>query len=128
MADSGGSQPLRLTSVEQVFHPCEVSATSKSQRLGNWRPLRWAQSPSEGLNPGRLAGQAFDGQPSVGPNRIYPHLLRHSFATQMLPWGMNPIQLKDILGHSSLAMLDRVYSHLAPTDAYQALIEALREE
>ena len=60
--------------------------------------------------------------------RIYPHLLRHSFATQMLRRGMNPIQLKDILGHSSLAMLDRVYSHLAPTDAYQALIEALREE
>jgi len=25
-------------------------------------------------------------------------------------------------------MLDRVYSHLAPTDAYQALLEALREE
>jgi site-specific recombinase XerD len=60
--------------------------------------------------------------------RIYPHLLRHSFATQMLRRGMNPIQLKDILGHSSLAMLDRVYSHLAPTDAYQALIEALRTE
>lgn len=60
--------------------------------------------------------------------RIYPHLLRHSFATQMLRKGMNPIQLKDILGHSSLAMLDRVYSHLAPTDAYAALIEALRED
>jgi len=59
--------------------------------------------------------------------RVYPHLLRHSFATEMLRRGMHPIQLRDILGHSSLAMLDRVYSHLAPTDAYAALIEALQE-
>lgn len=60
--------------------------------------------------------------------RVYPHLFRHSFATQMLRRGMNPVQLRDILGHTSLAMVDRVYSHLAPTDAYQALIDALRAE
>lgn len=60
--------------------------------------------------------------------RVYPHLFRHSFATQMLRRGMNPIQLRDILGHTSLAMVDRVYSHLAPTDAYQALLDALRVE
>src|SRR5207302_4128188 len=34
--------------------------------------------------------------------RVYPHLLRHSFATEALARGMNPIQLADILGHSSL--------------------------
>src|SRR5712692_1959963 len=34
---------------------------------------------------------------------------------------MNPVQLKDILGHSSLAMITNVYSHLAPEDAYAAL-------
>lgn len=60
--------------------------------------------------------------------RIHPHLFRHSFATHMLRRGMNPLQLRDILGHSSLAMLDRVYSHLAPSDAYSALVEALRDD
>lgn len=58
--------------------------------------------------------------------RVYPHLLRHSFATHMLHRGMNPIQLRNILGHSSLAMLDRVYSHLVPSDAYSALVKAFR--
>jgi len=58
--------------------------------------------------------------------RVYPHLLRHSYATHLLRKGVNPIQAKDILGHSSLAMLDRVYSHLAPADAYMAALRALQ--
>ncbi len=48
--------------------------------------------------------------------RVYPHLFRHSFATWALSQGMNPVQLKDILGHSSLAMITNVYGHLAPED------------
>lgn len=35
---------------------------------------------------------------SGAEKRVYPHLLRHSFATHQLPRGMNPIQLADILG------------------------------
>jgi integrase/recombinase XerD len=35
--------------------------------------------------------------------RIYPHLLRHSFATEMLNRRMDAITLSRILGHSSLA-------------------------
>jgi len=50
--------------------------------------------------------------------RVYPHLLRHSFATWALRRRMNPVQLKDILGHSSLAMITNVYSRLGPEDAY----------
>jgi integrase/recombinase XerD len=57
--------------------------------------------------------------------RVYPHLLRHSFATYQLTRGMNPIQLADILGHASLVMLHRTYSHLAPSDAYEAMVTTL---
>lgn len=58
--------------------------------------------------------------------RVHPHLLRHSFATELLRRGVNPIQVRDILGHTSLAMIDRVYSHLTTSDAHRALIDALR--
>lgn len=57
--------------------------------------------------------------------RVYPHLLRHSYATWALTRGMNPIQLAQILGHSSLAMIQTVYSHLSPSDAYEAMVRAL---
>jgi integrase/recombinase XerD len=60
--------------------------------------------------------------------RVYPHLLRHSLATELLRRGMNPIQLKDILGHGSLAMIDQVYSHLAPPDAYTAMLRAFPDD
>jgi len=57
---------------------------------------------------------------------VHPHLLRHSLATELLRRGVNPVQVRDILGHTSLAMIDRVYSHLSPADASRALVRALR--
>lgn len=59
--------------------------------------------------------------------RVYPHLLRHSFATEALRRGMNPVQLAQILGHSGLQMIDRVYSHLTTSDAHDALMRMLSE-
>lgn len=57
--------------------------------------------------------------------RVHTHLLRHSFATEALRRGMNPVQLTRILGHNSLRMIERVYSHLTPDDGYDALIAML---
>jgi integrase/recombinase XerD len=57
--------------------------------------------------------------------RVHPHLLRHSFATEALRRGMNPIQLAQILGHSGLRMIESVYSHLNTTDAYEAMMRML---
>lgn len=57
--------------------------------------------------------------------RVYPHLFRHSYATWALSRGINPIMLAQILGHSSLAMIQNVYSHLSPGDAYDAMLRAL---
>jgi integrase len=57
--------------------------------------------------------------------RVYPHLFRHSFATEALRQGMNPIQLARVLGHNSLRMIERTYSHLDQTDAYDAVLKML---
>ncbi len=60
--------------------------------------------------------------------RVHPHLFRHSAATYMLQRGMNPLLVAQVLGHSSLAMIQRVYAHLTPSDAHQALMHVLRGE
>lgn len=59
--------------------------------------------------------------------RVYPHLFRHSYGTFMLSQGMNPILLAQIMGHSSLAMIQNVYAHLTPSDAYEAMLRALED-
>ncbi|MHB8313468.1 MAG: tyrosine-type recombinase/integrase, partial [Candidatus Dormibacteria bacterium] len=57
--------------------------------------------------------------------RVYPHLFRHSYATNALRRGMNPLVLRGILGHASLDMITDVYSHLNPEDAYEAQLRVL---
>jgi hypothetical protein len=42
--------------------------------------------------------------------------------------GMNPVQLSQILGHNSLRMIERTYTHLTVTDAYDAMIRLLVTE
>jgi len=60
--------------------------------------------------------------------RVYPHLLRHSYATWALRKRMSPIQLQNILGHTSLAMISTTYSHLMPSDSHDAMEALLRAE
>jgi integrase/recombinase XerD len=55
---------------------------------------------------------------------IYPHLLRHSWMTEMLRNGMNPIQLSIIAG-ASPDVIAQHYTHLNKDDAYDAMIRAL---
>ena len=47
-----------------------------------------------------------------GVNRLYPHLLRHTYATQFLINGGDVFLLQQNLGHTSLEMVRR-YVHLA---------------
>jgi integrase/recombinase XerD len=60
--------------------------------------------------------------------RVHPHLFRHSAATYLLRQRMDSLQVAQVLGHTSLAMIQRVYSHLTPSDTHEALMRALREE
>ena len=57
--------------------------------------------------------------------RVYPHVFRHSFATEWLRRGGNIISLQRILGHSDLTMIQGVYSHLDTSDDYQAAMRVL---
>ena len=41
---------------------------------------------------------------------------------------MNVIQLARILGHNSLRMIERTYSHLDQSDAYDAVLKMLTDE
>jgi site-specific recombinase XerD len=60
--------------------------------------------------------------------RVHPHVFRHSAATFMLRQGMNPLLVAKVLGHESLAMITRTYSHLTVDDAHEALMAALRAD
>lgn len=60
--------------------------------------------------------------------RVHPHLFRHSFATEALRQGMNPVQLAQLLGHSGLRMIEQVYAHLNAGDAYDAVMKLLTSQ
>jgi integrase/recombinase XerD len=60
--------------------------------------------------------------------RVHPHIFRHSAATHYLQRGMDSLLVAQILGHSSLQMIQKVYSHLSPNDAHAALVAALRQD
>jgi integrase/recombinase XerD len=58
--------------------------------------------------------------------RIYPHMLRHSYATSFLAGGGDSVVLAKILGHSSLTMIQSRYAHLVVTDVHDAMLRHLK--
>lgn len=57
--------------------------------------------------------------------RVYPHIFRHSFATEWLRRGGNIISLQRVLGHADLSMIQGTYAHLDTSDDYQAAMRVL---
>ncbi|MGI6443341.1 MAG: tyrosine-type recombinase/integrase [Synergistaceae bacterium] len=48
---------------------------------------------------------------NISSSRLYPHILRHTFATHLLRNGMNQRTLQEILGHTSILTTEK-YTHL----------------
>lgn len=57
---------------------------------------------------------------------VHPHQLRHSFITEMRRKRVDPILVAQIVGHTSLQMIMKVYDHMTPADAHDELMRALR--
>jgi len=60
--------------------------------------------------------------------RVYPHLLRHSFATDFMRRTNNPVTLQRILGHADLSMIASTYAHPSSTDLYEGMMAYLQAD
>lgn len=117
--------PALLRRIENYIRSGRPSDTRAPQlflglrrgRMGDYEPL----TPSGML---QLVSRAADRAGIT--KRVYTHLLRHSFITNALRSGMSPMLVAKIAGHSSLRMIERVYSHLTNDDAYEAMMAMLR--
>jgi integrase len=59
------------------------------------------------------------------PSDICAYLCRHGFGTRAIMNGVNPAVVAELMGHSSLEMVSKVYVHLA--DQHQHLRDALEQ-
>lgn len=93
-------------------------ASRRDRRTGDYEPLTKSGVEQVVRNLAELAGIK---------KRTYPHMLRHSYATWALNHGMNAIMLAQVLGHSSLTMIQRTYAHSTPADAHEMLAKLLAD-
>ena len=59
--------------------------------------------------------------------RVYPHLFRHSFITNYLRSGGDPILCAQVMGLETLAMITSTDQHLVVTDAAVELMRLLEQ-
>jgi len=66
--------------------------------------------------------------PGIIPDNVYPHVLRHTFATLNVAIGVDLIYVRDLLGHSSVTTTENYYVGLyKKTKEANAVAESLSE-
>jgi len=113
---------LARTILPMVQTRCEKGGYLFTDPLGN----KWKRASKN--NDGRKTDNAFyalwhDACDKAGIEDFLPHDCRHTFASLLRQKGVGLDELKELLGHSSLAMVMR-YAHLAPS-SLKSVIEHL---
>jgi site-specific recombinase XerD len=95
---------------------------------GLWLPLdargRWRVAPGMPLERRWLHRLVARRVGAIVGRRLYPHALRHSFASRLRTQGADLALIQDALGHSEIGTT-MIYAHLATPDQRAALTRAL---
>jgi integrase len=59
--------------------------------------------------------------------RVWPHLLRHSYATDLLKKNVSEAKIAKSMGHTSPMMIWKVYGHTTAADSYDEIMSALAD-
>jgi integrase/recombinase XerD len=103
---AAGSVRKYLDVVRPNLH---AKSAPKNQRDENRVFLSFSGRPLNRQDVWRIVRKRGRGA-GITPSRLYPHILRHSFATHLLARGMDMRTLQEMLGHSSI-ITTQVYAH-----------------
>jgi site-specific recombinase XerD len=62
------------------------------------------------------------------PERVHPHLFRHSAITWMVNNNVPVEHIRQQVGHADLSLITAVYSHVTPSDRYESMLALIRRD